>query len=360
MSQGNLQRSKIGAGSGPPLFTPLKDFTGVAKTFGGNRGTVSEDCHGQSKKTASSDFPSKSSQMSKRRGDNEYKPSSSTRSNDRQKPEGREERHKLEQPGRTSSRGRAEGGSDNRNPSKDAAVSQSRERGGGREHRYQAEHSDRDKRMGGLSKGSHDREFSSGAREDTSHVRGRKEQRGRGRQERVFNDQRHLPSSSEHRSVGESVQRTEDYQSERGSSRRGRGRGRGRRGRRNQDDDDDSYQPSSRPAGGYSLGDWFEQKLTIKDKPRSSHFGWYEEDYEDVYLDDRYEYEQKERRGTHREDKTVKTRTKKEAWLEEYPPMPVSTKPSSTPQQPVATGDSHWDWVGMATGCGAPSTARKL
>lgn len=125
----------------------------------------------------------------------------------------------------------------------------------------------------------------------------------------------------------------------------GRGRRGGGKGRQNRDEEDDSYRPSM-PSTGYSLGDWFDDKLAIKDKPRSYSN---EPRGHHVY-------------GARKEEKPVGARTKKEAWLEEeYPPMPAaSSKPPSGPQQPVSDmGESHWDWVGMATGSGAPSSARK-
>ena len=243
--------------------------------------------------------------------------------------------------------------------------------------------------------------------EEPHYERGRRGRgRGRGRNQPDLEDYK-PPSTSD------KFQRSSFHEShdERGRGRRGRGRG-GRRGRQNADDGGDAYQPS-RPSAGHSLGDWFDQKLVLNEKP--SYLSKYQDDYyysnlyygwEEPY-DGSHSHEDSRnndkprphRKGgltesrAHKEYPPMtsksskksltkqatsqrghkysedKGRTGKEAWPEEdYPSMPSRPsmkKPMSQPQAAQSEagggggGGGHWDWVSLAAGSSAPSSARK-
>ena len=227
--------------------------------------------------------------------------------------------------------------------------------------------------------------------------------RGRGRYQPDLEDYEPPSMGNRFQRKFDDTPGTGEPHDERGGGRRGRGRG--RRGRRN--GDDDTYQPS-RPSAGHSLGDWFEQKLALNEKP--SYMTKYKDDYYygDLYFEceepyayyDGYSYEDgrhddkpgakkagftepKEEyppmpsKSSSRSTKQPmnqrgynmysedKGRTTKEAWMEEnYPSMPsrpAAKKPMSQPQpgHVQGKGEGHWDWVGQAAGSSAPSSARK-
>ena len=262
--------------------------------------------------------------------------------------------------------------------------------------------------------------------EEPHYERGRRG-RGRGRYQPDLEDYKPPSTDDRFQPKFKETQRSGVYEShdERGRGRRGRGRGRGgRRGRRRGDDDDDgeAYHPS-RPSAGHSLGDFFDQKLVLKEKPSyltkyqddyyysDLYYGW-EEPYDRGYSyeDSRHRDNPKHKRGggfTEEYSGTKKGgftkpweeypsmpsrsshkptnqrghkysgdrgRTGKEeaAWVEEdYPSMPSRPNMKKPMNQPGAgqlgegggvgggEGQGHWDWVGLAAGSSAPSSALK-
>lgn len=263
--------------------------------------------------------------------------------------------------------------------------------------------------------------------EEPRYERGRGRGRGRGRYQPDLEDYKPPSTDDRLQPKFKETQRSGVHEShdERGRGRRGRGRG-GRRGRRHGDDDDgDAYQPS-RPSAGQSLGDFFDQKLVLKEKPSyltkyqddyyysELYYGW-EEPYDRGYSheDSRHRDNPRHKRGggyteeysghnkagakkggftkpredyppmpsksSHRSTKGVtnqrghkysedRERTGKEeaAWVEEdYPSMPSRPNVKKPMNQPRAGksegggGEGHWDWVHLAAGSSAPSSALK-
>ena len=374
MTTDNLDRTKVGAGTGPPLFTPFTTSVPSGSKTDADKSTTAEAHSNQVKKPSGSGYLPKGTELSKKQ--QPYYKSSKLSSRDPPRPErgktgdkGRgkgEEKMKSEQTGKTNSKQgeswRRDGNIHSNRSSKEsqnqAIGGWSKEKDGEREVKYQTKSRTDSKDGTGVGDGS-SREFIEPRRGGYSHRdRGR---RGRGRSTDLDNRQTSSLGDSEPHRTKEPF-----YEGGRRGRGRGRGRGKGRRGRKDGDDDGD-YKPSSRPTTGLSLGDYFDQKLVLSNRD-SSHFGWYEEDYlydEWEPCDGMEEYrasypDQREARHTHND----KTRTK-EAWAEEeYPPMPSAKFPSasgrpSSPPQEQPTGESHWDWVTMS-GSGAPSTAKKL
>ena len=386
MLTGNVHRTKVGAGTGPPPFVPFKE-TGMSTS---KKGSAEVRSVGQAKKPSSSGYPSKSSGASRSQHNIQPRPSTSS-SRSSQREQGRGDKPSSESGGRTYSTERDKRDIDFKRSSKGArgqSVGEWRDRS--REKEFEGKHQvaskgqqqiyqeKRTTESSAKGRGSGGREFiepqRSGSHEEFQRGRGRREGRGRGRGQREPDDYRYSPAPVmgdryEHR-VDLEMQRPRELGHEGGRRGRGRGRGRGRRGR-NYDDDDDYHQPSSRPTAGHSLADWFDQKLVLKDAPpRSSHFGWYEEDYDDYYYErdhphmyeERGEYGGFARYNDYREDRpSTKQKSKAKVACEEedYPPMPTK----STSDSQITTGsnveESHWDWVGLAAGSGAPSTATK-
>lgn len=285
-----------------------------------------------------------------------------------------------------------------------AAMTHKRERdrrdGGDSEHKHQVQSSgfNQERRSDTTAKG-RGREYSNNWRNEEPHYeRGRRGRgRGRGRNQSEPEDYKPLSTSKPFQLEFQSSS-VRESQHERGRGRRGTGRG--RRGRRT--DDDDTYQPS-KPSSGHSLGDWFDQKLVLNEKPPSyMNKYWDDYDYSDLYYEqeephyhDSYshkdsrnsdkprakkrfaetqeEYPPMPSKSSSKLTKQVisqrghkyseeKGRTK-EAWMEEnYPSMPSrSKKPMSQPQagQGEGGGGGHWDWVSLAAGSSAPSSALK-
>lgn len=379
MTAGNLERTKVGAGTGPPLFTPFKSSAQSSTKMTSEKKAAAESHTGQLKKLPGSRYPSKTSETSKRHQPYESSKSSFAGSRDYQRHQGRGEakdKTRSEPVGTKKEREtqRREGDVNSkmsRMAYQSQGSSRSKERGGDREDKLQTQSSGYHRKRTELKGGG--REFNEPQGGSYPHCEIGRRGRGRGRNQRDPRDNHEASSLS--LSTGDRLQHkvvNEPGESQDEGGRRGRGRGRGRRGRGRRNDDDDDYQPSSRPTTGLSLGDYFEQKLVLTDRD-SSHFGWYEEDY---MYDPYYEWEQPhdgmEEYGAtyytdHNHTHTHKTRAK-EAWVkeeeEEYPPMPSakSSSVSNTPQQQqqqVDPGESHWDWVSLAAGSGAPSTATK-
>ena len=262
-------------------------------------------------------------------------------------------------------------------------------------------------KRGEISSGTSDRDVDEECRSEnykhSRYERGRRESgRGRGRNQPDLEDYKSPARGSRYQEAVEH----HDPRYERGRERRGKGRG--RRGRQNGDDDDDDAYQASKPSAGYSLGDLIEQKLVLKEKP--SYLDKYRDDYyySTLYSEweasrDGYNNKEDPRHGEksktkntfrkpeeecspmpskypasratkqptnqqtskHSEDK--RERTSKTAWAEleeDHPSMPSrSKKPMSQPQSMKSEdgeeGGGHWDWVGLAAGSSAPSTATK-
>lgn len=286
---------------------------------------------------------------------------------------------------------------------------QERDRRDGREneHKHQVQSSGyhQEKRGDTSSKG---RDRDNWRNDEPHYERGRRGRgRGRGRNQPDLEDYKPPSTDDQFQLKFKEIQGTSEHESHHERGRGRRGRGRGRRGRRNGDGDDDAYQPS-KPSAGHSLGDWFDQKLVLNEKPSylskyqddyyysDLYYGW-EEPYDSYSHEDsrnndkprskkggftepREEYPPMPSKSSHKSTKQVtnqrghkfsedKGRTSKEAWVEDYPSMPSRPnlkKPMSQPQAAAGQGDKgggggqgHWDWVGLAAGSHAPSSARK-
>ena len=280
---------------------------------------------------------------------------------------------------------------------------QDRDRGDVREserkHQVQSSGFNQERRGDTSSKGRGRESGNNWRNEESFYERGRRGRgRGRGRNQSDHEDYK-PPSASNPFQLELQKSGVHESHHERGRGRRGRGRG--RRGRRT--DDDDTYQPS-KPSSGHSLGDWFDQKLVLNEKPSymskyqddyyysDVYYGWEEPHYPDSYSHDNSRSNDKPRakkdfsepreeyppmpsessskltkqvvsqRGHKYSEEKGRTRKSKEAWLEEdYPSMPSRPKkPMSQPQAGQSEGGvGHWDWVGLAAGSSAPSSALK-
>ena len=378
----NLERSKVGGGTGPPLFTPFKELAHSSSSKTNRR--VAETPPERQQKPTHPRFQPKSAERS--RSQNESK-SISSDSRDPQRPKSKpEEKLRSETTDQTRSRKgeRGEIGIHSKQlheSRKGQTDHQSRERSGDTRERTHETQSSRyqptfqGKRTATSSKGRDGGgESNEPQRSEESHYeRGRRGRgrgsggdrgrgRGRGRDHRDVDDDYRSPSIPslndrfQHRFVSEPQRSGEFHEPH---HERGR-RGRGRRGRRNHDD---NYQPPSRPSTGHSLGDWFEEKLVLSNSSHSGrHYGGYVRDdqppreWEARYWG-RGEHRLCDYEGEERLQCSDVQPSTKEAQAEEYPPMPSKSLGGS--QKQTNQGGGHWDWVGLAASSGAPSSARK-
>ena len=293
---GDVQRTNIGKGDGPPPFVPFKD---TSKTSDKRSGGESRPSGPPSKSSGSGGTTQKSTGA--RSQQREHKLASFSNFGDSQRQQGRtkgEERPtKVEATVKSHSKER-EGKEDSKHSMKGTQsqiISQSKERGRDKEYKsHQQTYEGRtvenqSSKAGGAISGNEFKETQRSHHEEPQYERGRREGRGRGRGRTDIGDGQYpslpLRSGRLDQKADRNLQRLkEEREGSHERGRRGRGRGRGRRGRNYDEDDDYDYQPSTRPTTGLSLGDFFQEKLTLHDtRSRSSHFGWYEEDYEHMY-----------------------------------------------------------------------------